>query len=913
MIKEIKYTGFTAVPSDYECPDGDLAMAMNLLPEHGGSISRIAPPSVILSMDAPSRVEHIHSSSAFTHYIIVNPESGEISWADSSDIDKDSLKPSVLTPLRTLSGGVYRIDSIGNTLLLLASDGMHYFLWKGNKDGYLYLGTHLPECPISFGLQGEMTRGEEFVIKWDSYIWIGYQKRDEFLLTDKNRKQITDLVIPHVNKFIAENSVNSGKFMFPFFVRYAFRLYDGSLTMHSAPVLMAASSDLAPQCIFNVVKDFFDYGAFTSAKLRLAAMFHQLDYAAGSIAVANLSKWSDIIKSVDIFISKPIYTYDQNGECPKFISTDISDSYSVCRHVNRHESLLAQYPPRYQKSNFMELYAMTFEPESLSAPGWRLMLPRRDADAIKADIEGNSLFYLLKSINIEDLKTERTLIPVNKEHLQSLLAREVMTDDYNSHDLVIPRYSYAYNSRLSIANLRSRLFSGYHASSAFPFTDGCVHSYDDAASGSLDSTIQVQVFYVIKRDGKEIVTEGEAAPFGFETPFLWLFYPDSNACKAILSIRNFVSGNLYEVQLEPHPTLNGAYWFGGWDGLNTPSHAYSGNIPVPTSPEGRTIEMPNKIYTSEINNPFFFPLLGINTVGAGKIIGMASAAKALSQGQFGQFPLYAFTSDGVWAMEVSSQGSFSARQPITRDVCVNPGSITQIDSAVLFATGRGIMLISGSQTQCISEPLNSDTPFDVLPLPGMDKLHDMLPHNGDSCLAISPFSLFMSSCAMIYDYVHQRIILFSPSHSYAYAYSLKSKQWGMMQSNLAKPLNSYPEALAVDNAGNLIDFSKESGETIPGLIVTRPITLGDADMLKTIDTLIQRGNFRSGHVKTALYGSRDLFNWHLVSSSVTHRILNRRGTPYKYFRIAVVCGLEAGESVSGCSVSFTPRLTNRLR
>lgn len=105
MIKEIKYNGFSAVPSDYECPDGDLAMAMNLLPEHGGSISRIAPPSVILSVEAPSRVEHIHSSSAFTHYIIVNPESGEISWADSSDIDKDSLKPSVLTPLRSLSGG----------------------------------------------------------------------------------------------------------------------------------------------------------------------------------------------------------------------------------------------------------------------------------------------------------------------------------------------------------------------------------------------------------------------------------------------------------------------------------------------------------------------------------------------------------------------------------------------------------------------------------------------------------------------------------------------------------------------------------------------------------------------------------------------------------------------------------------
>ena len=32
------------------------------------------------------------------------------------------------------------------------------------------------------------------------------------------------------------------------------------------------------------------------------------------------------------------------------------------------------------------------------------------------------------------------------------------------------------------------------------------------------------------------------------------------------------------------------------------------------------------------------------------------------------------------------------------------------------------MLISGSQTQCITEAINSEYPFDALQLPGFDKL-----------------------------------------------------------------------------------------------------------------------------------------------------------------------------------------------
>ena len=100
-------------------------------------------------------------------------------------------------------------------------------------------------------------------------------------------------------------------------------------------------------------------------------------------------------------------------------------------------------------------------------------------------------------------------------------------------------------------------------------------------------------------------------------------------------------------------------------------------------------------------------------------MGISTAAKALSQGQFGQFPLYAFTDEGVWALEVNSSGGYSAKQPITRDVCISSDSITQIDTAVLFATDRGIMEISGSQTQCLTDIINGNDFFSLDRLPGL--------------------------------------------------------------------------------------------------------------------------------------------------------------------------------------------------
>lgn len=507
MNKDVKYNGYSAQPSDYECQDGDLAVAINLVPEDG-ALKPVLPPKVGgQASDTIGNCVYIHKNSGYTHYIVRNGNS--FSWYDKS-------APDTLTTIGSISKYI-KVTSVGNTLIFLTDDGMQYYLWKGGATGYLYLGNKIPECPISFGLQGKMVRTDEFSISFDSInegdIW------NEF--TDNNKTRITDQVLAHINKFIADESTNKGKFIFPFFVRYAYRLYDGSLTMHSSPVLMIASSDLAPQVFWSHITG---KGKYTDAQLRVCAMVHTLDYAVIlQSRLDMLNNWKDIVRSVDVFISKPIYTYDQNGKCTKFAKSEGYNSYCVCKHTNQAAST-ATYPLRYQRNTFNKLYAFTFNPTNLSYPMGRLMIPRRSVDAVKEDIRSTSQFYLLESIKVEQLSTTRTKLTVEEDYLQSLVTREVMTDDYDSHDTLIPRYCFTYNSRLNLSNISKRLYAEYNSGALMCHTDGYVANWADVPPTYLDNKASVGVYFFIKQDGKDIIVQGESCQMAsLDAPFIFLF------------------------------------------------------------------------------------------------------------------------------------------------------------------------------------------------------------------------------------------------------------------------------------------------------------------------------------------------------------------------------------------------------
>ncbi len=956
MNQEIKYSGFSAVPSDYECPDGTLAVSINLLPENG-ALQPVLPPSVVMQLEDGEVVKFIHKTSAFTHYIIYNAKESELSWRD-----KDGNNTTRICSFY----GLTHCNAIGNTLMVFSNERMLYLLWE--NDDYTNLGDHLPDIQVSFGLIGH-PRLFSISDSSKSTFSISFDKtskgniRNEF--TDNNKTRITEQVMAKLNKFIREQTIDKGRFCFPFFVRYALRLFDGSLVCHSAPILMNPSTTPAPIVLWT--KAYGD-GGLTNADCDIMLMACSLDYKVLRVGdYYNLDKWKDIITSVDVFISKPIYTYDQDGKISylsdtdnlssKFVGRLYHDGYTIGSTATfassvSEDKIIAPisggntFLDHYLEWDYKDIYRLYFSSDR-NVPGESFHLPEFTDSKNYENLKNCSSFYKLHSITLDDAKTTgRTEIPIENEYLQSLVTREAMTDDYLTHDRLMASFSQVYNSRLNLSGIKREPFAGFTPYGMFAYCDKTLSDYkQDGKTLSYALSVfddDLDIYVYIKEGGKTYCVNasgGYACWMSKERDYLdpntnkvlytektkmscacYLFYPNPNAVKMVIKSTfgydtsdGVWGGGSMIIDLRPHDFLNGAYAMIDYESVRW--HNYkANNVPTVTGYGGK-IDIPNKIYTSEVNNPFYFPLLGINTVGTGEIKGICSAAKALSQGQFGQFPLYAFTTEGVWALEVSSTGTYSARQPITRDVCINPDGITQLDSAVLFPTDRGIMLISGSQTQCISEAINSEFPFDATLLPGFTKLHAMLGHEPttDKCLPTLPFTQFLQQCRMIYDYVHQRVIVYAPGITYAYVYSLKSQQWGMIFSNIASHLNSYPEAWAVDNANNILNFSVPKTEQVKSLYVTRPLKLEAANILKTIDSVIQRGLFRKGNVATALYGSRDLVNWHLVWSSKDHYLRGFRGSPYKYFRIAGVATLNADENIFGASVQFTPRQNNQPR
>ena len=888
MLKEIKYTGFTTVPSDYDCPDGELAASINIIPEDGG-LKPLTTPVDVLTLNANQRIVYIHKTNLYTHYII---------YDSSDDCLKFTIDGKTFITLYSFSGvSLYQVNAVGNTLIQLTSVGLYYWLWKDGS--YLELGSHIPELAISFGLQGEFKSSDTFYV--DLPTPIAYATAaSQIDYDDTNRDAVTSAVLAKVNSFIQNEAYGKGKFIFPFFVRYAYRLYDGNLYMHSAPVFMTCATDLVPNAVFRNF-DSHDGAATGFNDARVVAEVMQLDYSViEGAALTTLKKWSDIVSSVDVFISKPIYTYDESGYVK---SHKLATTLGWCICKDSKGTL-------YKKNKLEDFYNRDFSSylNSGSSSGdngiCKFVLPKKDNETIKNDIEGVSNFYLLHSFTLNELSTSRTLIPISNDYMQSLTSREVMTDDYLFHDAIIPSTSYAFNGRLNLSGIYRKPFVGFRPDTMMDFVNG-----NDAGN----ATVTLQSVTTLKEGSTQCnLASDQCTALQQRTAPVFLFYPNTNATQMTFG------GQTYA--LKKSSFLNGAYCYNGFSDTLitfTGTSLVSNTIP--------SIEVLNKVYTSEINNPFFFPLSGINTVGTGIIKGICSAAKALSQGQFGQFPLYAFTTEGVWALELQSDGLYKARQPITRDVCISADSITQIDNAVLFATNRGIMLISGSQTTCLSDAIAGKSTFQLSLLPKITDIAAIANMTADNITFVS-FLEYVKSCRMIYDYTHQRIIVYDPGYSYAYVYSLKSKAWGMMLSSIVSNVNSYPDAYAIikytaiDVAtqlttiyNNLVNYSADSDNVKKGFIVTRPIKLGYLDIQKTVDTIIQRGYFRKGHVQCVLYASRDLVNWFAIWTSSDNYLRGFTGTPYKYFRIALVTSLSKDENITSCTVQFTPRLNNRPR
>ena len=104
----------------------------------------------------------------------------------------------------------------------------------------------------------------------------------------------------------------------------------------------------------------------------------------------------------------------------------------------------------------------------------------------------------------------------------------------------------------------------------------------------------------------------------------------------------------------------------------------------------------NKLKVSNTNNPFLFPDTQTYQIGDGKILNVASQSIRTSDGQFGQYPLVCFCTDGVYTLQVGDGTVAYSRvgtpqnyeRPISKVICTTPEGIFFTDGRIV--TGKQI-------------------------------------------------------------------------------------------------------------------------------------------------------------------------------------------------------------------------------
>lgn len=855
--QEVILKWLTHSPSDYDCQDGELATCLNLINEDGAlhPIQQpvVAEPNITLDVGDTIELVHkvTHDEAIHSHYIIRKSDDTWYWMEKGGDGTKNTID---------LNGfHVNAVTAVGNIVNFVGEISIKYLYWIDDnyqlfdRDNFNY-GIKIDFKEFDYhGGSAEISLGDEF---WD---YVTYESSSSGRkITGMNVNQVSkvfNMFDAVINKTLSDKGKQWQKY-FVFGVA-AIRLYDGTYySISNIFKLDWNSATLASVSVDPYNKRFWSIGP-AIATYTISAN------------IDNLDKISNLIQGIDIFLSKAESFVNLESAAAKYVvpeSNDIDQGDMFFTMMSGKEAANAIDSLSFYHSLFISKDEFGKELQLKRVEGTEESLPL--ANLYRSDLGGKCAITYNNRLHVGNVKEGYNVdlisnITPNRTNIEELKTEGIVRVRASNKefwckvdDLGARLYYFVCVPILNVSEITFYMKTG---TSVFEKSTVSLHSSETTAFS----------FYVAG-EGKENVPQF-ALPWEKSSEEEW---------------NNIVS------KYENYKT-------------NTNALPYSSVVKV-----------------SEAENPLIFPAKNSVQVGSSIINALAANTRPISEGQFGDAPLYAFTDEGVWVLMLGEEGTYIARQPANRDICSNPKGILQIDDAVLFPTERGIMMQRGRESECITDVLD-DYPFDFLSIYSHSTKDKTYPNKllalgniPESDVKYVRFRKYLEEAGMIYDYYDSRIIVFNPNYTYAYVYSLKSNMWGTMHNVFNKRVNIYPESYATDKEGKILDvYVKEPTENVPFFLCSRPLTLGQ-DAYKTMFDCITRGYFSSiqaGKCGMVLFGSNDLVNWYYVGSSVNMYLRNLVGSPYKYFRLALMGNLAPKESISALSTEFQSRLQNKLR
>lgn len=576
------------------------------------------------------------------------------------------------------------------------------------------------------------------------------------------------------------------------------------------------------------------------------------------IASGISSEYKDVFKGVSVFITREVYGYDTGS--------------------NPRKSRIEFEYKSYDNYIFKE---------------------KTDEDIIR-ELEENGIYYKVASIEFDklqsptkewvdiDLKTNKVLA-----NLEAQDRLRVSEDERKSY---MPKTSFTYNGRLHIADYRNIAFRG------FPLN----YFYNEEGRGQFETKINTIWRHKVGNDAREEWREGnypmisvevdletktddikvvryEKVPLisrGFISTHNFLndisihlgvinenagvntyslnpmvSYPDGRAKKITITIQDCRDGQNYLKRLVlplKEDELNNCAYYISPDlkpiDITVDKVWNSTPLNLPQSNFGMDIEH-NMLKVSQTGNPLYFPLSNTYRVGSGRIIKLMSNTVSVGEGQTGAAPLMVFCSDGIWALMVDASGqvAYTNSRPISRDVLNGRDNAKNVQGGIVFATDRGLMLLSGAEVTEIGETVEGRVSRHFESSPSAEKLlyARELYDNEKSVrllksIDLTEFKDYLKDIRMGYNYNKQELMVANPNKEYYYVLSAMGR-WYKLSGKIRFFVEDYPKTYACI-ANKLLNVGREEGKTAETGFVTRAMRLGE-QTFKRLTRVILRGWF----------------------------------------------------------------------
>lgn len=914
--------GMTNVPSDLLSDDSELLESDGFIFKDG-EMKPIQKPVKIGNIGNNERIVYVHKSADFENLVTIEKLKTETSEEHThcNILFYKRENNSFVEIVGYTVPVVYSICSIGNTVICSTKYGLYYFLYK--KGSYEHFSGDLPDVTVGFHLEQfsalddkerSKLKLKEIIYHANQTAW--YDSNGKFIsVGDKpsngansdtyhyysTYSQQTEKVQDFKNAVqghVAEAikwAKSKNVFCFPFFVRYAFRLFDGSLAKISKPILLYPSVNRNGRfrnatylTSDDGISKYYEENVNDSCEF-----FFLLNYSELIINLNNsseLGKWSDIIKEIVIFASEPVLPYDISGDW------EFSEAKNVNGLVSRN--YMDYYPIKVSYKEVKYDFRWHSNGAGISEAYMPIMPKyKSDEEIIEELTKKGSRFYKILSIDASTAyqyesdyhhtidrpdfeksyyNTNKKLIKLPNHILENLTEQEQMKDDYFGWCSLVSKSLFAYNGRINMCGIERTIRETI--------------SYSSLGYGSGNTRFMVYV-YISSQYKSGWIKAGECSlPKTLLDGFFFFFHPNASRVVFFNKDVGYISKSL-----KTHPLLNGAYCFTKLPSNNEPTFTAGTLNSLGISIEDFKEDLNSQIFTSVANNPFVFEASGDNTVGTGKILGIIANTEAVSQGQFGQYPLMVFTDEGVYGMSVNSEGLYSASYPISREVCNESSPLVPTDRLVFFTSKKGLMAASGGSVACMSEQLKGRT------------------LNGADMTSEGRFLDFIKDCMIAYDYRDSLLRIYNKSKSYQYIYNMVDRTFSVASNDVfvKSVVNDYPDNLIQDTEGNVYTLTGkpdvfDDDRLYNGKIITRPLKLGGSMILKSIRDIKNLCDTINGTLRLEIFGSNDCRKWTQLTST--------GGKPYKYYLIKYFFNnFLAGDSFAGSVVEIQRRREDKMR